>query len=216
MACILSVNIIYYLSKKLNNRQLLILGGISYLFSLSCSGYNGIVDSFLSEKMCDVHAMISFVFMPANSFFVALIYVVLGKIVAECNNKDKTILWKNSSISFILLFAFLGVLGYFEVYLIKWSATTNDAFIVLPFLTFVLLTFLLQTNISLASDTCYLLRSMSILVYLLHPIFSYFNQVLLNIDYGIVLFLITLLESLLFAYLIVVFSKRIPLLRMLY
>lgn len=72
MACIISVNMVFYLSKKLKNYQLLFVGVVAYLFSLSCSGYYGVVDSLLPNNLHRYHAIVSFVLMPANSFIVAL------------------------------------------------------------------------------------------------------------------------------------------------
>ena len=217
MACILGVNIVYYLSKKIRDKKLLLIGIIAYLFSLSCSGYYGIVDSLLSKKMTGFHAIVSFIFMPANSFFVALIYVVLGKIVAEQvqngNEKSPYIFSKKTHLAIIVMLLFIGA-G--EAYFIRWSALSTDAILVLPLITFFLFSWLLQTQLSLPTSICRLLRSMSILVYILHPIFQLLNHSLLKIDNGMLLYCLTLTESLMLAYLIVTMSKRVTILKWLY
>ena len=88
--------------------------------------------------------------MPANSFIIALIYVVLGKIIAEDiqNNKQLCI---NRKINVILLFLF-AVLGIVEVHFIRWSVVISDAFLFLPF--FIVLTFLLflRTRVNLSQS----------------------------------------------------------------
>lgn len=150
MACIISTNIIYYLSHRLNNKQLLLLGWGGYFFSLLCSSYSGMLDLLLDDNIKYYHVAISFFFMPANSFIIALIYVVLGKIIAEDiqNNKQLCI---NRKINVILLFLF-AVLGIVEVHFIRWSVVISDAFLFLPF--FIVLTFLLilRTRVNLSQS----------------------------------------------------------------
>lgn len=211
MACILSVNLIYYFSKWFDNKKLLAIGGVAYLISLSCSGYSGFVDLFLSEKGVRFHEILSFVFVPANSFIVAIVYVALGKIVAEWIQRGNgNLINKSCNVWLIILFF---ILGCFEIYLIQWSAKTNDAFMVLPFITFFILIWLLKTNLNVPTHICQYMRSMSILIYILHPLFNFLNPILFDVDFGIKLFIITFLQSLFTAFSIVILSKRFHLLK---
>ena len=152
--------------------------------------------------------------MPANSFIIALIYVVLGKIIAEDiqNNKQLCI---NRKINVILLFLF-AVLGIVEVHFIRWSVVISDAFLFLPF--FIVLTFLLflRTRVNLSLSLSRLLRSMSILIYILHAIFVSVNPTLLGMNSGMMMFFVTLLESIVIAWLIISLSNKVPLLKRLY
>lgn len=212
MASILSVNIIYWLSHKLKNRQLLVLSVLGYLISLACSSYNGAVDLLLNERMRHYHSTFSNIFMPANSFIVALIYVVLGKFVAERVQNNQL----NSKPTNLLLFFTMGLLWGVEVYLIRWSASINDAFFFLPMFTLFGFTLLLQTNISFSPKVSHWFRDMSILIYILHPIFSSVNYELLSINYGWRMLVITLIETIVTANLLLGLSYKIPFIKKLY
>ena len=181
MACIIGVNIIYWLSQKLNNGWLLAIGIIAYIVSLSCSSYSGAVDLLLNEKMRYYHAAVSCFFMPANSFIVALLYVVLGKIVAEKVQQNQLPCKQKN----LVLLVVSGLLLSVEVYLIKWSVSISDAFVFLPIFVLYGFLILLQTNISIQPHLARWLRSMSILIYILHPVFSFvINPALFSMEYG--------------------------------
>lgn len=216
MACILSVNAIYWLSKKMNNLKLLIVGTLGYLLALACSSYNNVLDLYINDNMRYIHATVSSLFTPANSFIVALLYVVLGKIIAEYIRKNQIKIGMSSNIILLLV---SGVLLGREVYLIKRNITTliNDAYLFLPLFTFLEFILLLKINIYIPSVVSRYLRSISILVYILHTVFAYYINHILGFEpYGELLFVVTLFESVLFAFLIVALSNRLPLLKKLY
>ena len=213
MACIISVNIIYYLSKRINNKQLLLLGVGAYAISLVCSTYYGAFDSLLSDRLAHYHAAFSAYFMPANSFIVALIYIVLGKIIAEDVHNNKKRLNKKQNIVWVFLVALIGMI---EAYFLRWSVSISDAFLFLPFFAGLSLMLLLRTRVNLSSSVSKMLRSMSILIYILHPIFIEINPVLFGIDKGMEMYIITLIESIFMAWLIISLSSKILVLKNLY
>lgn len=220
MASILAVAIVYYLSKHLSNKWLLMIGCAAYLLSLSCSSYSGAVDLLLNERLRYYHALVSYLFMPANSFIVALLFIVLGKIVAERfnnNQKNNNTIVTDSSRSVMLLFLIISVLLWgIEVYMIKWSVSINDAFLALPFVTVCGFVLILNAKIHIEPETSRVLRYMSILVYILHPVLSLLNQRFCGMSYGLLLFSITLIESLFIAWLIVKLSPKLSFLKWLY
>ena len=213
MASILSVNIVYWLSRKISNYYLLIIGVLGYIVSLICSSYNGAFDILLNERLRYYHAVFSFIFMPANSFIVAILYIVLGKIIAERVRENRPI---HNKPRLIALLCLAGLLWGTEAYLIRWSVLYSDAFIFLPIFALIGFIILLQTDIKISSNVSRFLRSMSILVYILHPVLAFINTHVLNIDFGIILFIVTLCESLILAFVIVAMSSRVPILKKLY
>ena len=212
MACIIGVNIIYWLSRKLNNEWLLAIGITGYIVSLLCSSYSGVFDLYLPEKILNYHTQFEYMFMPANSFIVALLYVVLGKIVAERVKKEQ-LLSRHKNLTFLVIICLLfGV----EVHILKSYVSFNDTFLFLPILVLCGFLLLLQTSIIISSETSLWLRNMSILIYILHPIFVVINSVLLGLSYGGGLFVITLLESIIGCSLVIKVSNKVQVLKILY
>lgn len=214
MASILSVNIIYILSRRLNNKQLLLIGWGGYSISLACSSYSGVLDIFLNDSFTYYHAAFSSFFMPANSFVVALIYIVIGKIIAENLHRTGDIHF-NKSLNLMLLLL-VGILGLLEVHFLRWSVVINDAFLFLPFFTTLSFVLVLHMEVNLSASVSRLLRSMSILVYILHPIFISINHKLFDLDSGLKLFFVTLFESIAVAGLIIGLSSKLQMLKKLY
>ena len=216
MASMISVVIVYYLDKrcKLKNSTLLILAIVGYLFSLSSAGYGGFVDLFLSERMQFNHRLFVGVFCPSNSFVVALIYVVLGKILSE----TKWERWNIVHYKWQLVLLWFGILffGVMEVFLMKWSMWVSDAWCFLPPLTLVGFVILLLTDTEIKPDIAQLMRKMSILIYILHPIFQFVNGILFSMENGFFMFLITSGECIVLSYSIISLSPKAPLLKKLY
>lgn len=188
------------------------LGG--YVISLLSASYSGLLDSFLGERLQFYHKAITWCFCPANSFIVAMIYIVIGKILAENN-------WENWWISkprikTALLYVFVALLGIVEIHVLRWSVLVNDAWVFLPSLTLLGFILLLQTDINIKPTVARWMRNVSILVYILHSIFQYANIRLLHLGNGPQMFIITLTESILFSSIIILLSKRIKYLKKLY
>lgn len=214
MACIIAVNIIYYLSRKLNNWWLLLVGFGAYLISLFCSSYSGVLDLILNERLRYYHVTFSYFFMPANSFIVALVYIAIGKFIAEKMVRERK--YSISKSMNVGLLALVTLAGCAEVVLIRWSVLINDAYLFLPFFTFFAFVLLLDAEVKIHAQVSKTLRSMSILIYILHGIFVSVNPALFGIKSGMVMFGVTLIESVVSAYLIVKLSEKVPVLKKLY
>ena len=115
-----------------------------------------------------------------------------------------------------VLFGVSMVLWGLEVFLIKWSVSVSDAFILLPAITLMGFALLLKTIISIPPKSSRWLRDMSILIYILHSVFSSVNTDYFGIKNGGGMFFITLLESIVTASIIIGLSNRVPFLKKLY
>lgn len=215
MACIIAVNIIYYLSRKLNNWWLLLVGFGAYLISLFCSSYSRVLDLILNERFRYYHAAFSYFFMPANSFIVALVYIAIGKFIAEEMVRERK--YGISKPMNVGLLALVTLAGCAEVVLIRWSVLVNDAYLFLPFFTFFAFVLLLGVEVKhIPPRVSKTLRSMSILIYILHALFVSVNPAMFGLESGMAMFGVTLLESVIGAYLIVKLSEKVPVLKKLY
>ena len=196
MASILSVTIIVFIQRRyrLDNKSLLIIAVGGYFLSLISSGYYGVLDSFFNERLQFYHKAFSWCFHPANSFIVALIYVMIGKILSE-SEWQKWSAFKRESVVIVLLVVCLCA-GMAEVHLLKWSAYINDAFVFLPFVTIIGFVILLKTDIKIKPSIALWLRNLSILIYILHPLCQFGNSQLLALKNGDVMFALTVVESL--------------------
>lgn len=185
---------------SLSNRSLLILGILMYIPCLISTSYFGL----LSSKMQSLLSLVTF----SNSFFVAFIYMVIGKIVAE-NNTPKI------GRSRVLLYMSI-VLFIIESVIIILSKKYNqtDSMFVLPILAYFLLCTLVETNNSIPYAIT--LRKLSILIYLIHPLSMYYFVELQPYCDSITLFFVTLFLSVIFSMAIVKCSERIQLLKYLY
>ena len=216
MACMIAVNLVWLLSKrcKWRNGTLLALAGVGYAISLTAAGYYGFTDLFLNERMQFCHRAFTWCFCPANSFVVALIYVVIGKVLAESDWERWRISnprWKTA-----LLYLLLLGLGFAEVHYMKWSAGVTDAWICLPPLALVGFVLLLQTDLKINAGFARWMRNVSILVYILHSILQYANEKIFGMADGCPMFVWTLAECLAVSSLIILLSKKISFLKKLY
>ena len=210
MACVISVNIVYFLSKKIDNYKLLIVGVLFYVMSLIGSSYSGIIDTFLPIQLVKWHHLLSMAFVPANSFIVAILYIVIGKIIAEGGGVS---LNKNVIIFSVTIVAMLGAL---EVVLVRWSAEITDAFLFLPLLTFWMMLLLLKTEVVIRKDLSKLFRNMSILIYILHAFLVDVNFIFKWYNYGLFFTFFTLFVSILVSIIIIQLSGKITIFKKLY
>lgn len=213
MASILSVNIVFFLSRKLSNKQILIIAIGAYIISLLSSSYYGLFVQLLDYRFHNLFILICMAFHPANSFIIALIYIVLGKYIAE---NERVLVSTYSSISLFAILLIVLILGCIEVYWIKWSVKSNDAFLFLPLFSFILFLLLIDVKINIYGPIAKLLRKLSILIYIIHPIIVYVNYIHGLYEKGPLFFIIVLLLSMLIAYSIIRVSDKIKLLRYLY
>lgn len=205
MSSVIAMNLVYWLSKRFSNKTLLIIGIGLFVFSLLSCSYNGIVNRF---GIGAYYTAFDRIFVPSNSFFVAFIYVVIGKILAE----NDRLLGKKESLIYSTIFFFLGGA---EIYCVRPLTRLTDAFIFLPFFTFFLFQFLLNVRIRANDELCRLFRKMSIIVYLSHYFF-----IDLHLHYGMELgtklFFVVVTEALLLSATIVMLSNKVKILRYLY
>lgn len=185
-----------------------------YLIALLSSSYYGAFDLLLGERGQSFHEYFTWFFSPANSFVLALIYVTLGKVVAESNWNNWWVCKSKSRI--VCLYLVFLTIGVFEVYFMKWSVSINDAWLFLPPLTLFGFLFLLQTDIHISDSLCKWFRNISILVYFLHPIFRLINSKIFGMDFGSLIFVVTLIDSIIVAVIIITLSQKVPILKKLY
>ncbi len=205
MSSVIAMNLVYRLSKRFTNKKLLITGIALFVFSLLSCSYYGLIDKI---GIASWYSVLNRIFVPSNSFFVAFIYVVIGKIIAE---KDK-LLGKAESLLYSTVFF---VLGGAEIYLTKDLTRLTDAFIFLPFFTFFLYQFLLNVRLKANDELCRLFRKMSIIVYLSHYFFIDLH-LYYGMELGTKLFFVVVTEALLLSAIIVMLSNKVKLLRYLY
>lgn len=205
MSSVIAMNLVYYLSKRLSNEVLLLVGVFFYFFSLLSCSYYGVV-SLLNIELW--YSRFDRLFVPSNSFFVAFIYIVIGKIIAE----KRVILNIKSS---ILASLFVLMLGGIEVYQCKGFTRLTDAFIFLPLFVYFFFQFLLCYKICVRDTLCLVFRRLSIVVYLCHYFFIDYH-IAHGMELGSKMFLIVATEAVFFALVIVLLSQKIKLLRYLY
>jgi len=75
---------------------------------------------------------------------------------------------------------------------------------------------LLGINFQWSSIIFNFMRSSSILIYLSHPVFVFLNKTFWGMRLGVELFVVTVIESLLFSMIILYLSKKYKILRILY
>lgn len=207
MASVIGMNLVYYLSRIISNKGLLLIGVLLYVSSLLSCSYNGLI-----ERTCfnTYYVLFDRAFVPSNSFIISIIYIVIGKVLAE---KDTTIS-ERKSLFFTLCFALIGVV---EIAITKGWTRYSDAFVFLPLFSFFFFQFLLNISdrIKISDRVCLTMRRSSILIYLFHYIcidFHLSHGMLL----GTPLFLVVVIEAMAFATLVVILSNRIQFLKYLY
>ena len=182
-----------------------------------CSSYYGLTVMILPATLLPKLTMFCNYFVPANSFIVALVYIVMGKIVAEeVLNCKRSILYTKPLMFLCSFWFFFLLLLMVEVFLIRWLVRINDAFLFLPLFTLVGFLLLLRLKISIKDNISRVLRNMSILIYITHAFFVDLFSACNLLEKGMRSFLVILLISLLVSSLIVLLAEKIPALRKLY
>lgn len=139
------------------------------------------------------------------SFVQAVPYVTLGCFMAK--HEGRTMKNKTG----LLLFLLFLIIAFLEVRFFLPSATIG----ILP-LTFILVSLLIHNNYVENTPFVSFCRKSSILIYLLHGIVKQILVILFGIGYGIPMFLITWLLSVMGACLIIHLGSRVKILRILY
>ena len=160
MASVIGVAIIYFASKKVNNTVLLIISGVFYLEACMASNYNGIFCSIPVVKQ--VMDGLVFVFGNTfNNFFVALLWIVLGKMFAEQKmNLGRKASWMILCLSLVLLTIEHHVLLWYQI------PDSNDCFIMLIPSCICIFSLLINSEVQIRHTTE--LRKISVMVYATH------------------------------------------------
>lgn len=201
MASFEGVLFVYILRHKLNNMHLLFIGIVSYGLCLFSSSYAFLTDNSFWNVI--IHK-ITF----GNSVFVGLIYIILGKILAEHANITETVKsWH--------LIAFLS-LWFMEICILKGDFVNTGCFIILPFVAICLSALSLKSVVDLKENISLFMRKSSTLVYLFHPVAIFVLTHLFHLNFGIHLFLFTMMASFIFACVVYFFAGKYRILRLLY
>ena len=221
MACIIGVNIVYYLSRRWrwSNAQLLVLGFVGFVICLLTSGYTEVGRWLMpTPEWEDIHHKMSikYYIFPSNSFIVSILYITMGKIFAESDWQSWSVFRsRRGELAIIIATVALGMV---EVHLMRWASYKDDVWLWLPLFTLVNFGLLLQTEVKLNPDLGRWLRNLSILIYILHPFCArYVNPTLFGHKaLDLWQFSVSLTESLVVAMLIVWLSGKISFLKKLY
>ena len=142
-ALITGFALVLFLSRRLPQHALVIIGVICYIPSLLSSNYEFVITS--SDTLQKIGDSLSQVFLlPCRNFSVSILYIVLGKYLAEKNYEGKT---KRYTITFLLAFAAL-VAEYLALRYSGVKITNTDCYIAVPFAAYYLCKVFLTLDIS--------------------------------------------------------------------
>lgn len=185
MSSVIGMTIIVLLSKHHSTRKISFISIMFFICSLLSTSYHGLIDNTYFGSL---YKYIDFVFVPSNSFFVSLVYISIGKGIAEGTFKC------SKQTAFVCLFISL-LVWTIEVVFSRSITRLTDAFIMLPFVTFFLVKSLFYINIKISETISNYLRKSSILIYLLHYVLLDLNIQLLAFNLGTFLFVIVFIET---------------------
>ena len=161
IALITGFTLVLFLSEKLSQSALVIIGVILYIPSLLSSNYEFILDSCDSLRV--IGDSLSTVFLlPCRNFSVSILYIVIGKYLAEKNYEGKT---KRYTITFLLAFAAL-VAEYLALRYSGVKITNTDCYIAVPFAAYYLCKVFLTLDIK--CKCAIILRKISTVSYCAH------------------------------------------------
>lgn len=190
-ALIIGFVILFFLSKKCSNMMLLFLGIILYIPALLSSNY--LFVSMLTESTIELYDSVTAVFLlPCRNFSAGLIFLVLGKLIAEKEDSQGN---KRSCMKAALCFMLL-IVEVLALFFGKVQIKDTDCFIMLPFVAYYLCRWVLSLKAEISC--CGMLRKISTLSYCSHmAVFMIVGKLLslLDIpDFGnIIVFTLTLM-----------------------
>ena len=159
VASITAMVIVFYASKKLSNSAMLVLSTIIYLIVSLSSSYSFLIQGTFLEIFFKYY---TFIFTEMNlSFPIALIYMVLGEIIAENDWQIKRyilIIWL--IISAVMLYVEWRILYH---YTLKCNL---DAYLLLPMISVALFLLVKSFNVKIKGATTY--RKCSTIIYASH------------------------------------------------
>ena len=160
-ALITGFTIVLFLSRKLPQWALVLIGVVCYIPSLLSSNYEFVIQS--SDTLRAVGESLSQVFLlPCRNFSVSILYIAIGKYLAEKNYDGKT---KRYTITFLLAFAGL-VLEYVLLRVSGVKIINTDCYIAVPFAAYYLCKVFLTLDIS--CKHAFVLRKISTVSYFAH------------------------------------------------
>lgn len=197
-----------------NKRTLLNIIGVScFVLGLVWCMWFGLIRGTQIESNFTYFCLI---FMPAQSFIIAIPYLLIGKLIAE---KKVPIIPSLLSILFVTL-------AFIEIYICRntFNKPFDDVYLSLVPLTIIVFQIankIKYTGSSWLSSICIFLRKSSILIYLTHPIFVYIflqtdwykND---NLTNSLLLFLTVLTCSIISSLVLIALSNRFLVLKKMY
>lgn len=161
IALITGFTIVLFLSRKLPQWALIVIGVIFYVPSLLSSNYEFLLENF--DFLREIGDSLSKVFLlPCRNFSVSILYIAIGKYLVEKNYEGKT---KRYAFTFILAFAAL-VLEYVLLRLSGVKIVNTDCYIAVPFAAYYLCKVFLTLDIT--CKHAFTLRKISTLSYCVH------------------------------------------------
>lgn len=200
------VLIVWWLSKKLAKKWLILLGLFCILAPLPGTLYYGLIHNTPLQRPYWIFNMI---FCPANSFITAIPYCLAGKYLAEMKTVPSS-----RKIGFLLLLTFF--LGIIETSACKSSYYISDTYISLYLFTPLLVLLLLSSRIHLPNPITQFFRKTSILIYFLHLPIIFILRHFFQIEKGVNCWLITIPAAIVLATFIYFLSKKCRVLTYLY
>lgn len=195
-ASLINIVFVWWASRKISDIWLIVLGLLFYFPCCLFSNYNNIVEN---ENVIESYIKYASCFStPYNSFPVALLFIMFGKILAE-----KSILFSNRKIIFYLIMSIISL--YIEFYIIQYNRLFlfDDCYLSLVPSSLLIFMLIGQNHITISFPTREI-RKCSTIIYCCHAsIASCVNGVLTimggqrmsaTIYYGC-MFMITLLIS---------------------
>lgn len=143
IALITGFTIVLLLSYKLPQSALVILGVVFYIPSLLSSNYEFLIAS--SDTVTALSSELSHIFLlPCRNFSVSILYISIGKYLAEKNYEGKT---KRYTVTFLLAFAAL-IIEYLALRFSGVRIEDTDCYIALPFAAYYLCKVFLTLDIT--------------------------------------------------------------------
>ena len=207
ISTILSVSLVWVLSKFISNHLLLGIGIVAYLICCLTSNYISLIDdNAISEY---IYKTYSFVLgKPCTSFLVALLFVVLGKILAEKKylipNKYLLIAIA-TSITFLFVEYFIIINNSLNISPVDYS---DDCYLSLVPLCLSVFMYIGQNPFIIRQGTA-MMRKSSTIIYCCHlsligVLCDYFHL----FEYGSFLFISVVCITVLFSYIICYLEKK--------
>ncbi len=189
-ALILGLIFVFFLSQRMSNKALIIMGIVFYIPALLSSNYRFVAES--GELTVKLYNAFTDIFsLPCRNFFVSLIYLSLGKCIAE---KEESAFNKKDSLLCLLSFA-LVISEYLALHFGRVQIKDTDCFIMLPACAYYICKATLPLNVRCSLSG--VLRKVSTISYCLHmPVFMIIGKICLTLDIpdfgNIIVFALTL------------------------